>query len=240
MRTLAGILAIVVILVAAPTAFADTRQMELARARVPEMPAEDLLFRVADIALPPGQPGVTHVHASGFDFAVEGTHVLTVHGQQRRVSAGQATWVGMQEERTHASLDQAGMRFWFVAVRPASTRAAPVVWPHPSARIRGESEDFRLATTGPHDLTLTEIRLEQPGDEAGPLAQRGPVGVTMIEGQASLGEQALAAEGMVIQRPRDAARLRNTGSGPARLLALAVVPAGPAPAPAPVQLPTSR
>jgi len=234
-RIVTGLLALTLALATASAAFADTRETELARARVEALPAEDLLFRVVDLELPPGQPGVAHAHASGFDYAVEGTHVLTVRDQQQIVRTGQATWVGMQEQHTHASINQEGMRFWFIAVRPASTRGTPAVWPHPVGRIRDESDDFRPVAGGPHDLILSEIWLGQPGDEAGPLALRGPVGVTLVDGQASLGGQELGAENVVIQRPGDAARIRNTGAGPARLLALAVVPI--AAAPAPVQLP---
>jgi quercetin dioxygenase-like cupin family protein len=202
----------------------SVQQTVLARGR-DDLPAEDLLFRIAESSLPAGQPGVTHAHASGFDYAVEGTHVLTVGGTRHVVAPGQATWVGTLQEHTHADLG-AGMRFWFIAVRPSSTRGLPGMWPYPGSRLRSESEDFRLTTSGPHDLVLSEIRLTRPGDAIGPLAQRGPVGVTVVEGQVSLGGQVLLHEGVVIQWPDNRSTFVNAGAGPARMLALAVMPAG--------------
>jgi hypothetical protein len=226
MRIVLACLAFVLaVLLSAPTVLADTQQTVLARARVADMPADDQLLRVVDTTLPPGEPGVTHMHASGFDVAIEGSHVLTVGPRHLVVPAGGASWVGMQEEHTHASLNQAGMRFWFFSVRPASTRGAPPAWPYPTTRIRGESEDFR--PTGPvQDLILAEVRLSRAGDEVGPFAQYGIAGVTTREGTVSLGGQALASEAVVVQRPEDTARFRNTGPGPARLLVLLVTPPG--------------
>jgi quercetin dioxygenase-like cupin family protein len=213
----------------AAQAQAQAQQTVLARGQE-ELPAGEWLFRIGDNTLPPGEPGVTHAHASGFDYAIEGTHVLAVRGAERVAAEGQATWVGPQEEHTHGSLDLAGMRFWFVSFRPASTRGVPGTWPYPAARLRSESEDVRLAAAGLYDLVLSEIRLPRPGDAIGPLARTGPVGVTVVAGQARLGAQAIPEEGVIVQHPGDARALINSGPGPARLLALAVTPVGAAPA----------
>jgi quercetin dioxygenase-like cupin family protein len=194
-----------------------------------ELAAGEWLFRVNDNVLPPGEPGVTHAHASGFDYAVEGTHVLTVDGAERVAAQGQATWVGPQQEHTHGSLNRAGMRFWFVAFRPAATRGVPGTWPYPQARIRGESEDVRLAAAGEYELVLSEVRLPAPGAVAGPLARTGPVGVTVVAGAVRFGGEAIPAEGVVVQHPGDARAFTNSGPGPAHLLVLAVTPAQAAP-----------
>jgi quercetin dioxygenase-like cupin family protein len=227
-RPIGALLALLVLALAPAAVSAQAQETVLARGRE-DMPAAELMFRINDSSLPAGQPGVTHAHASGFDYAVEGTHVLTVGGTRQEVTVGRATWVGPQQEHTHADLG-AGMRFWFFAVRPASTRGVPGVWPYPVRRIRSESEGFRLATAGPHDQVLSEVRLARPGDAVGPLARRGPVGVTVVEGQVGMGGRALAAEGVTIQWPDSRDAFTNTGGGPARLLALAVTPAGAAPA----------
>lgn len=223
-----ALLALCVILFTPALASAQAQQTVLARG-TDDLPATELIFRINESALPPGQPGVTHAHASGFDIAVEGTHVLTVDAVRHVVSPGEATWVGTQQEHTHADLG-AGMRFWFFAVRPASTRGVPGVWPYPDRRIRSESEDFRLSTAGPHDLVLSEIRLPRPGDTAGPLAQRGPVGVTVVDGQVRFGSQMLAPEELFVQWPDNRAVFTNAGTGPARLRALSILPAGGPPA----------
>jgi redox-sensitive bicupin YhaK (pirin superfamily) len=169
---------------------------------------------------------VTQAHASGFDYSVEGTEVLTAGGMRHVVPSGQATWIGEQEEHTHAALDGAGLRFWVLAVRPASTRGAPPTWPYPEPRIRSESEGFRLGVSGPQDLVLSEVRLPSPGATVGPLARSGPVGVTVVAGDVRFGGQAIPNEGVVVQHPGDARTFTNSGPGPARLLVLAVTPAG--------------
>ena len=203
---------------------AQAQQTVLARGQE-ELAAGGMLFRINDNTLPPGQPGVTHAHASGFDYAVEGTHVLAVRGVEREAMQGQATWVGPQEEHTHGSRNQAGMRFWFVAFRPAATRGVPGVWPYPGSRIRSESEDVQVAA-GPYELVLSEIRLARPGDAIGPLARTGVVGVTVVDGAARFGGQPIPADGLVVQHPGDARTFTNVGPGPARLLALTVSRAG--------------
>jgi quercetin dioxygenase-like cupin family protein len=214
------------------TALADGQQVVLQRGRE-DLAVGEMLFRAVDTTLPAGQPAVTHSHASGFDYAVEGAHVLGIRGSEVVAAQGQATWVGPQQEHSHGSLNRAGMRFWFIAFRPASTRGAPPVWPYPSTRIRGESENVPVAATGPYDLVLSEIRLPSPGDAIGPLARTGPVGITVVVGEVRLGGQALPTEGVVVQYPGDTRTFTNASSGPSRFLALAVTPA----AAAPTQLP---
>src|SRR5687768_4476496 len=97
-------LAVVAVAPAGVAAQAQAQQTVLARGQE-ELAAGDWLFRIGDNTLPPGQPGVTHAHASGFDYAVAGTHVLTVGGAERVAAEGQANWVGPQEEHTHGSRD---------------------------------------------------------------------------------------------------------------------------------------
>jgi quercetin dioxygenase-like cupin family protein len=193
------------------------------------LPADDLMFKVNEVTIPAGQPSVTQSHPSGFDYAVEGTEALTVHDMRHLTPAGKATWIGPQEEHTHAEAG-GGVRFRVIAVRPASMRGVPPTWPYPGARIISESESFRLATAGVYDQVLSEIRLPRPGDTTGPLAQRGPVGVAIVEGQVSMGDRVLAPEALAVQQPGNREVFTNTGAGPARLLALAVTPAGDAPA----------
>jgi quercetin dioxygenase-like cupin family protein len=131
MCVVGALLALVAVAVAPAWAWAQTRPavpIVLARGQE-DLPAGAMLFRVVDTTLPPGEPGVTHAHASGFDYAAAGTHVVTVDGVTRAVPEGQASWVGPMAEHTHAGLDGAGMRFWFLAFRPAATRGAPPMWP---------------------------------------------------------------------------------------------------------------
>jgi hypothetical protein len=220
-------LSVVALAPADVSAQAQAQRTVLAQGR-DELPADELMFRLNEVPIPAGQPSVTQAHASGFDYSVEGTEALTIGGTPHVTPAGHATWIGAQEEHTHADAGT-GVRFWVLAVRPASTRGAPPTWPYPGARIVGESEGFRLATSGVYDQVLSEIRLPRPGDATGPLAQRWPVGIAIVEGQVSMGGRALAPEAVAIQRPDSREAFVNVGAGPARLLALSVMPAGAAP-----------
>ena len=195
-----------------------------------DLSAGAMLVRVVDTTLPPGEPGVTHAHASGFDYAFEGTHVVTIDGEARAEPEGHASWVGPMAEHTHGSLDGAGMRFWFVAFRPATTRGAPPAWPYPTTRIRSESEDVPLPAAGPYELTLSEVHLEAPGAATGPLARSGPVAVTVVAGAVQFGAEPIPTDGIAVQYPGDGRRFTNRGPGSAHLLILAVAPAGRVPA----------
>jgi quercetin dioxygenase-like cupin family protein len=223
-----ALLAVSIVALAPAGVSAQVQRTVLAQGRE-ELPADELMFKLNEVSIPAGQPGVTQAHPSGFDYAVEGTEALTVGGTPHVTAVGQATWIGPQEEHTHAEAG-GGVRFWVLAVRPASTRGVQPTWPYPGARIVGESENFQLATAGLYDQVLSEIRLPRPGDSTGALAQRGPVGVAIVEGQVSMGGRALPPGALAIQSPGGREVLTNTGAGPARLLALAVSPAGAAPA----------
>ena len=115
-------------------------------------------------------------------------------------------------------------------MRSASTRGVPPTWPYPGARIRGESADVRLGPAGAYDLVLSEVLLPAAGAAAGPLARPGPVGVTVVAGDVWFGGQPVPTEDVVVQSPGDTRAFANAGPGPARLLVLAVTPAGAGPA----------
>ena len=86
---------------ASVTAQAQAQATVLARGR-PDLPGEALLFKLNEVPLPAGEPAVTQAHAWGFDYAVSGTEVLTAGGTPHVTPPGQATWIGEQEEHTHA------------------------------------------------------------------------------------------------------------------------------------------
>jgi hypothetical protein len=113
----------------------------------------------------------------------------------------------------------------FVLAAATSGRGAAPLWPYPSARIGGETADFRVAAAGPHDVILSEVRLTRPGDTVGGLGRQGPAGVLVVEGQVSLDGQPLAAEA-ALEQPSADGTFANTGTGTARLLVLQLVPAG--------------
>jgi hypothetical protein len=77
-------------------------------------------------------------------------------------------------------------------------------------------------------LDNCEHLLAAAPDVAAPLAARtGPAGVWLVDGQASLGGQALVPDGVTVVRPGASATLTSAGGG-ARVLALAVLPSGAA------------
>ncbi len=210
-------------------AAADTQQRVVAQAQVAQLPAGDLIVRFMDLTVPAGQPAVTHMHGVGFTYAVDGTHLFTAAGRETPLAPGQAAWIGAQEPHGHGAAAGASSHFWFVLVGPAATKGTPPTWPYPTAHIAGETASFQVAAPGPYDLVLSEVRLERPGDAVAALGQGGPTGVAVLEGQVSLGGQALTAEGTVLQQPGDTGAFTNTGAGTARLLALQVRASSTAP-----------
>jgi LPXTG-motif cell wall-anchored protein len=80
---------------------------------------------------------------------------------------------------------------------------------------------------GAYDVVLSEALLPAAGDAVTLPALRGPTGLWLVAGQASLGGQALAPDGVAVVRPGAGATLTSAGGG-ARVLALAVLPSGAA------------
>lgn len=212
-----------------PTMAADTQQTVIVKQHVAQLPTGDLIFRVMDLTVPAGQLAVMHMHPAGFTYAVDGTHLFTAAGQETPLAPGQAAWIGAQEHHGHGAVAGASSHFWFILVGPAATKGVPPTWPYPSAHIAGETASFQIATPGPYDLVLSEVRLPNPGDTVAALGKDGPTGVAVLAGQVSLGGQVLKAEGTALQQPGDAGVFTNTGTGPARLLTLQVRSAVAAP-----------
>jgi quercetin dioxygenase-like cupin family protein len=210
-------------------AAADTQQRVVAQTQVAQLPAGDLILRFLVLTVRAGQPAVTHMHGAGFTYAVEGTHLFTTAGKETPLAPGQAAWIGAQEQHGHGAVAGASSHFWFVLVGPAATKGVPPTWPYPTAHIAGETAGFPVAAPGPYDLILSEVRLERPGDTVAALAQGGPTGVAVLEGQVSFGGQTLKVEGTALQQPGDTGAFTNSGTGPARLLTLQVRASSAAP-----------
>lgn len=213
------------------TTAADSPQGVIAQAAM-TLPQGESIFRFIDLALPAGQPAVTHMHFAGFTYAVDGPSTVTLDGKETTLAQGQALWTPAQAMHTHGTVPGSGSHFWFVAVTPASLRGLAPVWPYPSAHIVGDTASFAVTDTNPRTVVLSEIRLSNAGDAAGVLNAAGPIGVAVIEGQVSLGGQVLQAQGTTMQQQGATERFTNTGVGGARLLVLSVVPTSAASQPA--------
>jgi quercetin dioxygenase-like cupin family protein len=221
---------IVRLLVAAIFAFGIVRLIDTTAADSPQgvigqasmtLPQGEAIFRFIDLALPAGQPAVTHMHFAGFTYAVEGQSTVSLDGKDTTLAQGQALWIPAQATHTHGSVPGSGSHFWFVAVTPASLRGLAPVWPYPSAHIVGDTASFAVTDTNPRTIMLSEVRLANPGDTAAALNAAGPVGVAVLEGQVSLDGQVLQAQGTTMQQQGAAERFTNSGTGVARLLVLA-------------------
>jgi quercetin dioxygenase-like cupin family protein len=210
---------------------AESQQGVIAQASV-ILPPGEMIFRFIDLVQPAGQPAVTHMHFAGFTYAVEGSSTVSLDGKETTLAQGQGIWIPAQATHTHGAVVGSGSHFWFVAVTPVALRGLAPVWPYPNAHIIGDTASFTVADTSPRTLTLSEVRLANPGDTVASPNQNGPTGVAVIEGQVTVGGQALAAGGTTMQPQSGTDTYMNTGTSAARLLVLSVAPAAAASPPA--------
>jgi hypothetical protein len=155
-----------------------------------------------------------------------------VGGRRILLAPGEAAWSGDQAQHSHERGSDAAGRFFFFGISPASARGGP------SGGTVRDTEDVALGA-GVYDVVLSEARLPAAGDTVTLPVRGGPTGLWLVEGQATIGGQALAADGAVLVRPGTPATL-STDVGGARVLALTLSPEGPAQLPRTGEAASSR
>jgi len=212
----------------------------LARGTLASIPEGEFIFRSFAITLEATAPPLTHVHGTGMNYAVAGPHLLTLDSQQTTLQPGQAAWIAEQVEHTHATNGTTPSRWLFLYVlRPASERGAGA----PVAPALGrtleltfESEVLRFSHRGAHEAILVADTY-QAGATGAVQAYGGPTQFIVDEGTITLqtGSQAqqLHAGDYAMVQAGTPVQVRADAHGTARVLTLALVPAGqPVAAPA--------
>lgn len=221
------LLALLIAAIAPARALAKTGPSNIAVGQIGQLPTGALIFRFLDLTIPEGQPPVEHSLGAGFIYVVDGMHLLVEGNEQQLIAPSEGIWIGARQLPMHAASAGSASHLWFIEVAPAVDRGTPPAWPYsyPNASIFAESPDFQATGSGPYSLVLTDVLLESPGDAADPLGQVGPAAVVVVNGQVSIGQQKFPPK-VLLQSPGDSRPFFNRGTGPARLLAVRLVPAG--------------
>jgi LPXTG-motif cell wall-anchored protein len=189
------------------------------------------MFRIIDLTLEAHGTAITHKHGAGMNYAVSGPHLLTEAGQTRTLDVGQAAWVGEQSEHTHVTNGATASRWLFMFVlRPVSERGTPIApAPGRTARVAFESEVLRFQDRGAQEVIL-ERTTYQAGAVGVPHTYAGPTLFFVEDGTITLRSgndaQSLQAGTYHLVQAGTPVQIQADGRGTARLLTLAVVPAG--------------
>jgi quercetin dioxygenase-like cupin family protein len=189
------------------------------------------MFRIIDLTLEAHTAAITHKHGAGMNYAMSGPHLLTEAGQTTTLDVGQAAWVGEQAEHTHVTNGATASRWLFMFVlRPVSERGTPIApAPGRTARVAFESEVLHFRERGAQEVIL-ERATYQAGEAGATQSYAGPTLFLVEDGTITLtsGNDArrLHAGTYHLVQAGTPVQVQVDGRGTARLLTLAVVPAG--------------
>ena len=184
--------------------------------------------------------GDAHAHAGGFIYAAVGSSYLVVEDTQGSLMAeGQAAWAPSGIGHLHTSPFRASSSGWH------EEAAKLEIWTILLERDNDARQPGAAATSpplrglvpGPYEARLVAMTF-QPGAMTAPRRRTGPELAYTLDGSWELEYAgvplALGAGQGYLADPGVLHRLRNVGSGPARLLSAQLVPSGqPAEEPAP-------
>ncbi|MGH2361365.1 MAG: cupin domain-containing protein [bacterium] len=89
-------------------------------------PSSPVNIRVSQGLFAADAPPITHSHAAGWVYVVQGTHILTVGGRTETVQPGQAVWTPAGVAHTHDWSRSEAHKFWFIGT---ATNQPPTVPP---------------------------------------------------------------------------------------------------------------
>lgn len=187
----------------------------LATGRMAQIPTGDLIFRVVDLSLEPGDSIVSHKHGAGMTYAVGGPNVLTLDGKSTTLSPGQALWVGDQVMHSHATDGKARTHFLFMYLWPESSKGAPMAPGFRDAKIAFESDVLTFGAREAQDVVLAD-NAYAAGEDSGMQSFAGPTLLSVQSGQFTLrmgansrplqgGDFAMIPPGTPVQVKADAA-----------------------------------
>ncbi|GAC1512184.1 MAG: hypothetical protein NVS2B12_29270 [Ktedonobacteraceae bacterium] len=102
----------------------------LAAATVSALPAGTLYASIVEVPQPGGTT-ISHAHAAGFVYAVDGTHSLAFKGGPTvTLTPGQASFVEADTVHSHINPGSSTNRWYFISIRPNTARNAPPLFPN--------------------------------------------------------------------------------------------------------------
>lgn len=200
----------------------------LATGKVATLPAGPLYINVVDVPQAAGNK-ITHKHVAGFVYTVAGTQRLVlVGGATLTLQPGQAGFTGAGILHSHLNPGNTANDWYFLAVRPTSTRTLPPF--APGVKALYATADLPTMPAGAYDEALRLVKL-QPGGRGPAYKETGIEVLFVLEGSISLHRAGQAPVTFTSGQgfyalPTTAVQELNAGGGLARYLALDVGPAG--------------
>ncbi len=97
----------------------------LANATVNAPPTGALYASVVKVSQPGGTT-ITHEHAAGFVYVIDGTHKLAINGgPPLTLTTGKASFIGANIVHSHVNPGNSVSHWYFVSIRPNTARNAP-------------------------------------------------------------------------------------------------------------------
>jgi quercetin dioxygenase-like cupin family protein len=102
----------------------------LATATVNALPTGTLYASFIEVPQPGGTT-ITHEHAAGFVYVIDGTHELTIKGGPTvTLTPGKASFIGAHVVHSHINPGNSVNHWYFVSLRPNTARNAPPLFPN--------------------------------------------------------------------------------------------------------------
>lgn len=185
-------------------------------------PAPPVNVRVSEGTFPPNAPAITHSHAAGWVYVVQGAHVLVMGGRSSIFHPGQAVWTPAGVEHTHDWDRSQTHKFWFIGIGTNQPPAVPQGFR--LFHLTGPLEGLRSAA---YRVRLSSVTL--PPDTRGPLAKIvDPELLIGLSGTLSMvtgvGTGEVGPEQVLLIQPGSAYLLRNLSQFPASVLIQSLIP----------------
>lgn len=88
-------------------------------------PSSPVNIRVSEGLFAAAAPPITHSHAAGWVYVVQGTHILTIAGRTETIQPGQAGWTPAGIVHTHDWSRSGDHRFWFIGTATNQPSTVP-------------------------------------------------------------------------------------------------------------------
>lgn len=200
----------------------------LSQGTLPNLPDGDLMFRIVDLTLNPGTPGVTHAHPAGAFYQIEGTQMLTIEDDMAMLQPGQGAWVDAGITHTHANDGADGMHFLFMTVAPMAAKGTPILPGFDVSFAAFESTPLKFTDRNTQDVTLSDIVFEA-GQTSDLAPANGPMTLSVQDGKfaVELGDIALTMQkgDYVLVQPNTSVHIISDPNVGGHMLTLSVIPA---------------
>ena len=194
----------------------------LGEAVVSSLPAAPVNVRVSEGVFPANVPAITHAHAMGWVYVIQGAHVLIMQGRKDTFQPGAAAWTPAGVEHTHDWDHAQTHKFWFIGT--GTNQPTTML---PGFRLFQLTEPLRELQAGPYTVRLARLTL-QPGARTQPVKVTQPEVLIGVSGTASIlmtsGSQTLKREQVLLVQSGSAYLVRNVYPESTALLIQSLIP----------------